>query len=148
MSKKRFNCHQIIADYTTGEDIDFDFFQELINEQLQPQDLRMHISDGNKILTYRECVDLLNNLFEENEELKKENEQLERENTATWQENQQIIKEGVIPHQNKIQQLQKENEQLKQSNKDAWDLIQFIYNEIKEDGSMDWGRIQDLVVFE
>ena len=41
----------------------------------------------------------------------------------------------------------KENEQLKQSNKDAWNLIRFIYNEIKEDGSMDWGRIQDLVEF-
>ena len=45
------------------------------------------------------------------------------------------------------QQLKKENEQLKQSNKDAWNLIQFIYEEIKEDGSMDWGRIQDLVEF-
>lgn len=41
----------------------------------------------------------------------------------------------------------KENEQLKQSNKDAWNLIQFIYEEIKKDGSMDWGRIQDLVEF-
>lgn len=40
-----------------------------------------------------------------------------------------------------------ENKELKQSNKDAWNLIQFIYNEIKEDGSMDWGRIQDLVEF-
>ena len=43
--------------------------------------------------------------------------------------------------------LYEENEQLKQSNKDAWNLIQFIYNEIKEDGYMDWGRIQDLVEF-
>ena len=40
-----------------------------------------------------------------------------------------------------------ENEELKQSNKDAWNLIRFIYNEIKEDGYMDWGRIQDLVEF-
>ena len=48
----------------------------------------------------------------------------------------------------KSNRLEKENEQLKQSNKDAWNLIRFIYNEIKEDGSMDWGRIQDLVVFE
>ena len=44
--------------------------------------------------------------------------------------------------------LAEENEQLKQSNKDAWNLIRFIYNEIKEDGYMDWGRIQDLVEFE
>jgi len=41
-----------------------------------------------------------------------------------------------------------ENEQLKQSNKDAWNLIRFIYNEIKEDGYMDFGRIKDLVEFE
>ena len=39
------------------------------------------------------------------------------------------------------------NKELKQSNKDAWNLIRFIYNEIKEDGYMDWGRIQDLVEF-
>ena len=44
--------------------------------------------------------------------------------------------------------LKKENKELKQSNKDAWNLIQYIYNEIKEDGYMDWGRIQDLVEFE
>ena len=58
MTEKRFTCHQMIADYSTGEDIDFDFLQELIDEQEQPKDLRMHISDGNKIITYRECVDL------------------------------------------------------------------------------------------
>ena len=43
--------------------------------------------------------------------------------------------------------LAEENEQLKQSNKDAWNLIRFIYNEIKEDGYIDWERIQDLVEF-
>lgn len=48
---------------------------------------------------------------------------------------------------NKISKLEKENEQLKQSNKESWNLIRFIYNEIKEDGYMDWGRIQDLVEF-
>ena len=47
-----------------------------------------------------------------------------------------------------ILKLKEENEQLKCSNKDAWDLIQFIYNEIKEDGSMDFGRIKDLVELE
>jgi len=48
---------------------------------------------------------------------------------------------------NDTNKIQEENEQLKQSNKDAWNLIRFIYNEIKEDGYMDWGRIQDLVEF-
>ncbi|MBQ6219935.1 MAG: hypothetical protein IJH63_00800 [Methanobrevibacter sp.] len=47
-----------------------------------------------------------------------------------------------------LNELAEENEQLKQSNKDAWDLIRFIYNEIKEDGYMDFGRIKDLVEFE
>ena len=47
-----------------------------------------------------------------------------------------------------LNSLNDENEQLKCSNKDAWDLIQFIYNEIKEDGSMDFGRIKDLVELE
>lgn len=69
MIKKRFTCHQMIADYSTGEDIDFDFLQELIDEQEQPKDLRMHIADGDKIITYRECVDLLNQLSEENQQL-------------------------------------------------------------------------------
>lgn len=67
MTEKRFTCHQMIADYSTGEDLDFDFLQELIDKQEQPKDLRMHISDGNKIITYRECVDLLNELHEEKE---------------------------------------------------------------------------------
>lgn len=48
----------------------------------------------------------------------------------------------------KLNAINEENEQLKQSNKNAWDLIQFIYNEIKEDGSMDFGRIKDLVELE
>ena len=77
MTEKRFTCHQMIADYSTSEDIDFDFLHELIDEQKQPKDLRMHISDGNKIITYRECVDLLNELAEENEELKSGIEELE-----------------------------------------------------------------------
>lgn len=36
---------------------------------------------------------------------------------------------------------------LQKQNKDAWNLIRFIYNEIKENGSMDFGRIKDLVEF-
>ena len=47
-----------------------------------------------------------------------------------------------------FKELEEENKELKQSNNDAWNLIRFIYNEIKEDGSMDWWRIQDLVEFE
>lgn len=68
-------------------------------------DEKCFFKDGNKALYCYEVIDLLNSLYEE-------------------------------------------NEQLKQSNNDAWNLIQYIYNEIKEDGYMDWGRIQDLVEFE
>lgn len=46
-----------------------------------------------------------------------------------------------------LNELHEENVKLKQSNKDAWNLLRFIYEEIKEEGSMDWGRIQDLVEF-
>ena len=48
----------------------------------------------------------------------------------------------------KCSALEEENGQLKQSHKEAWDLIKYIYDEIKEDGSMDYGRIRDLGVFE
>ena len=82
---KRFTCHQRIASYTTGEDIDFDFLKELIEEQRQPRDLRILISDGNKFITYRECVDLLNNLTEENEQLKKENSVFEGKDAKHYQ---------------------------------------------------------------
>ena len=78
MTEKRFTCHQMIADYSTGEDIDFDFLPELIDEQEQPKDLRMHISDGNKIITYRECIDLLNELHEENQQLKNKLSKIEK----------------------------------------------------------------------
>ena len=57
------------------------------------------------------------------------------------------INNACFNYEKKIKKLEKENKKLKQSNKDAWNLIRFIYNEIKEDGSMDWGRIQDLVEF-
>ena len=100
MTEKRFTCHQMIADYSTGEDIDFDFLQELIDEQEQPTDLRMHISDGNKIITYRECVDLLNELWEENEKLK-----------------QQLKTKVIVNKQyEEFQRIKQENEKLKHQN--------------------------------
>ena len=76
MSEKRFQVHQMIRDYTTSEDIDFDFLQELINEHTQPKDLTMHITDYGKPMTYRECETLLNQLFEDNNRLEKENRKL------------------------------------------------------------------------
>ena len=65
--------------------------------------------------------------------LRRENEQL----------NKHCVEYGFI-----VGNLKEKNKVLEQDNKDAWNLIRFIYNEIKEDGSMDWWRIQDLVEFE
>lgn len=83
----------MIADYSTSEDIDFDFLQELIDKQEQPKDLRMHISDGNKIITYRECVDLLNQLNYENEQLRKDATTLIYANQDYRQQNQNLQKQ-------------------------------------------------------
>lgn len=116
MTEKQFTCHQMIADYSTGEDIDFDFLQELIDEQEQPKDLRMHISDGNKIITYRECVDLLNQLNNENEQLKAKNDGLEKD----LQETMNIFKE-----------FEKENEQLKSNYSEQSIQLDYLKDENK-----------------
>ena len=87
---------------------------------------------GEQLISTDEIVDKLNQLHYENK-------QLGAEVSETNYEYNMLILEQ--------QKLEKENKELKQSNKDAWNLIQFIYDEIKEEGSMDWGRIQDLVEF-
>ena len=79
MTGKRFEVHHMIRDYSTTEDVDFDFLQKLINEHRQPKDLTMHITDCGKDMTYRECEYLLNKYHEENKELIKENEELKEE---------------------------------------------------------------------
>lgn len=87
---------------------------------------------GEQLISTDEIVDKLNQFHYENK-------QLGAEVSETSYEYNMLILEH--------QKLEKENKELKQSNKDAWNLIQFIYEEIKEEGSMDWGRIQDLVEF-
>ena len=96
---------------------------ENIEDKIGGLSISSDLKDNYVLYGRNSLLKLINNFNDENEQLKKENEQLERENTVTWQENQRIIKEGVIPHQNTIQKLLKENEQLKQSNKEAIDLI-------------------------
>lgn len=80
-------------------------------------------------------------------ELEKENEQLKTV-INRYEKYSNKKNDELNFRQLDILKLKEENEQLKCSNKDAWDLIQFIYNEIKEDGSMDFGRIKDLVELE
>lgn len=119
---------------------------------------RLHDENG-RGLNSTEAVLLLNYLVNENEQLKsdlqklqdslwttekireleKENEQLKSDNKCYVKRYSELFDDYIA--------YKKENEQLKQSNKDAWDLIRFIYNEIKEDGSMDLSRIKDLVEF-
>lgn len=69
-----------------------------------------------------EICNKLNEVADENKELKKEVQEQERRKWACLKE---------------AHRLDLENER-------AWNLIRFIYNEIKEDGYMGWKRIQDL----
>lgn len=62
MSDERFKVHRLIEDYPVGEDIDFSFLRKLVSEKRKPDDLEIDILDNGKRITYRECVDLLNNL--------------------------------------------------------------------------------------
>lgn len=111
MIKNRFVYYEHKgADYildTPNTELDF---IEMLGDTLEPE----------------EIVDKLNELNDENKELK--------------------VTMGEM--EDYLARMEEENKELKQSNKDAWNLIRFIYNEIKEDGSMDWWRIQDLVEFE
>ena len=61
---KRFKVHKMIEGQTTAEDVDVDFLKELLAEGRLVDDLTMHIEDTKegKVLTYRECVDLLNDM--------------------------------------------------------------------------------------
>ena len=54
----------MIEGQTTAEDVDVDFLKELLAEGRLVDDLTMHIEDTKegKVLTYRECVDLLNDM--------------------------------------------------------------------------------------
>jgi len=93
-----------------------------------------------EIIGCKRLCNLLNELHEENQSF---------EIHSKWQgEKYSELLDSFTNMKKKLQLVKKENEQLKCSNKDAWDLIQFIYNEIKEDGSMDFGRIKDLVELE
>ena len=106
----------------------------------------MRASDG-KQYDYEEECELLNMYDKKYNEYRNDVLRLEKENEQLKSDNKDFAKRYRELF-NKYIKLQKENKELKQSDKDAWNLIRYIYNEIKEDGYMDWGRIQDLVEFE
>lgn len=54
---------------------------------------------------------------------------------------------GSLDVVDRLNELNDENNRLKKSLKISDDLILFIYNEIKEEGSMDYWRIKDLIEF-
>lgn len=98
------------------------------------------IKDKDKLLTFDEVVDLLNDLSEENEQLKFElkecrehklfsRRQLEEENEQLKSDLQKL--QDSLWTTEKIRELEKENEQLKQRNdrqynqlKQLWELIE------------------------
>ena len=150
MTEKKYRVHDLVKfnyseigeyigeDYT-DKPLRNDEIVDLLNEQHET--IQSLISDSEK---YRKLSIQFDN---RNKELVSKNALLEKENEQLKSELDNC-KECLDLNRSSCARHMKENEQLKQSNKDAWELIQFIYNEIKEDGSMDWGRLQDLVVFE
>ena len=121
---ERFKVHKMIESFTTGEDIDVDFLKELIAKDSLVDDLTMHIEDTkeDKILTYRECVNLLN----ENEQLKKENEDLNeelmeydsfvllyKEQRDELKKENEVLKSTEMEYEDALGRLEEENEKLK-----------------------------------
>ena len=116
---------------------------------------------GGDTLPNKKVAELLNNYAEEIEQLKQQIEICKDANTRCCneysamrkellkykKENEQL-KEGLDYFKSKNDSLKTIIFELKKSEKEAWDLIKYIYNEIKNDGSMDYDRIQDLVEFE
>ena len=128
-----------------------EFYEE--NEQLKQAYAQLRHRHS---LLHDECMDTecdRDSYCKDIASLEKENEQLNNENKSFKAEIEQLKKcyNNVLDEMDTLAEVNdktyKENKELKQSNKDAWNLIQFIYEEIKEEGSMDWERIQDLVEF-
>ena len=131
MTEKRF---EIDSKMYGATDIRY-YLKDNANELVDGYGDEIYWGDGSTN-GLKQIVNKLNELHEEKIELHIQNDFLKDEN--------QHMRDLV----NENKQLKKENKKLKQSDNDAWNLIRFIYNEIKEDGYMDWGRIQDLVEFE
>lgn len=127
MTGKRFEVHHMIRDYSTTEDVDFDFLQKLINEHRQPKDLTMHITDCGKDMTYRECEYLLNKYYEEKKELKVQC------NLLREQANE--FHRGARENANRAGQLEKENKELKSDNKK---MAKFIMSKGYTKDYWDW----------
>lgn len=83
------------------------------NEQLKFELVESKKAHSNCDKLWWKLHDEKEQLEKENEKLKEENKKLEQENEVSYKEIRRIIKEGVMPHQNKIQQLRRKNEQLK-----------------------------------
>ena len=70
MTEKRFEVHSMIACMDIGETIDLEVCKNLIEKYGSSADIDLLITDNGKNMTYQEVCDLLNNLNDENKELK------------------------------------------------------------------------------
>ena len=76
MTEKRFKVHSMIQGMEIGETMDLELCEELIKEYGSSSDIDLLIEDNGNNMTYQEVVDLLNELSDENEELKQHNTEL------------------------------------------------------------------------
>ena len=113
-------------------------FHELIDEQKQPK-VRMHISDGNKVITYRECVDLLNELAEENEELKsdlKDCKKLKNKRLNKIRNHRAVIEDlggSIRAYKGKLSQANDKIEKIREAMEDTGALTKRQLEEILND---------------
>ena len=121
---KRFKVHNMLKGFKIGEITDLEVMQELIEEYGSSAKIELHITDNGRNMTYEEVENLLNELNEENEQLKQQlADDFNQSNCITVQKS-------------KIKELEKENEQLKQTSQDYEDIVNnwFIDN---------WNKLSD-----
>lgn len=79
MTEKRFKVQNMLKSFIIGDDTDLETLQELLEEYGSTTKIELFITDNNKKMTYGEVETLLNNLTDENKQLKQENGWLKSE---------------------------------------------------------------------
>lgn len=75
MTKKRFTVHKYIENCNISSDVIDFYVEKLVKQGKTVEDVSVSILDKGKELSYKQCVDLLNQLSDENKQLKQENQQ-------------------------------------------------------------------------
>ncbi len=136
MSDKRFTVMKFIENCDIASDVIGSYCKKLVEDGKDIDWVTIEIRDNDKIMTYKEVVDLLNslndeneelletnrnkveiinNLFEENEQLKQEKDYFEKKKCEYWNKYNQT-------HLDRIN-LKRENEKLKSENKRLTDKL-------------------------